>query len=248
MFLELVGQIIPCKTHGIICPTISKKRRTGYALPIKHLVVYYIDLSKMYEATTEKILDEFDNAFFKYPSYEMNPFVNTMKIISEEALDSTESTNHFQACQNEESICEDHLRKSYNFAFQPFMINRYPYETLGFGTYMAFFSYFLLNSPDTQIFLGRKELRQEEQWVRAYQSEVLGNLSSHDVGKMSILELVQILHHNPKENMHFNILQALKSESKCYNDDEVVGFLESDEIPCQKYYFLTQFSPLTYIL
>ena len=33
VFLEMVGQIIPCKTHGIICPTISQKRRTGYALP-----------------------------------------------------------------------------------------------------------------------------------------------------------------------------------------------------------------------
>ena len=33
VFLEMVGQIIPSKKHGIICPTISQKRRTGYALP-----------------------------------------------------------------------------------------------------------------------------------------------------------------------------------------------------------------------
>ena len=35
VFLEMVGQIIPCKTHGIICPTLSQKGRTGYALPKK---------------------------------------------------------------------------------------------------------------------------------------------------------------------------------------------------------------------
>ena len=35
----MVGQIIPCKTHGIICPTISQKGRTGYALPAISLIL-----------------------------------------------------------------------------------------------------------------------------------------------------------------------------------------------------------------
>ena len=35
MFLEIVGQIIPCTTHGIICPTIYQKGRTGYALSLQ---------------------------------------------------------------------------------------------------------------------------------------------------------------------------------------------------------------------
>ena len=196
--------------------------------------------SKTYDDVAKRIENEFANAFFEYPSYKMNSFVNKMETLSEEVLDSIESTNQFQSCQNEESICEDHLRNSYNFVFQPFEMNKFPYETLGFGTYMAYFSRFLLNKPETQVFLGRKKLLQEEQWVRAYQSEVFGNLSGQDVGKMSIMEFVQILHHNPKENEQENILSALKTEANCEEE-----FLDNYEIPCMKYYFLTQFHSRT---
>ena len=189
----------------------------------------------MYEATTEKILDEFDKAFFKYPSYQMAYFVNTMETISKEALNSIESSNGFQSCQNEESICQDHLRKSYDFVFQPFEINKFPYQTLGFGTYMAFFSYLLVKNHETQMFLGSSTFLQEEEWVRAYQSEVLGNLSSRDVGKMSIMELVQILHHNPKDSSSYSILRALEKEANCDIDEQ--AFLNGREFPCMKYYF-----------
>ena len=34
VFLEMVGQIIACKTHCIICPTLLRNCRTGYALPL----------------------------------------------------------------------------------------------------------------------------------------------------------------------------------------------------------------------
>ena len=34
VLFEMVGQIIPCILHGIICPTISQKSRTGYAPPV----------------------------------------------------------------------------------------------------------------------------------------------------------------------------------------------------------------------
>ena len=212
----------------------------------KYFVVLYIDLSKMYEATTEKILDEFDDAFFKYQSYEMKYFVNTMETITKEALISIESSNQFQSCQNEESICQDHLRKSYDFVFQPFEINKFPYQRLGFGNYMAFFSYLLVKNHETQIFLGSSTFLQEEEWVRAYQSEVLGNLSSQDVGKMSIMELVQILHHNPKDSEAYSILRALQKEANCDIDEQ--AFLNGHKFPCMKYYFLTQINPLIILL
>ena len=172
--------------------------------------------SKLYKDATEKIQEEFDNAFFQYVSYQMHPFVNAMESISEDAVNSVESLNQFQSCQNEEDICLDHLKNAYSFVFQPFEINKFPYETLGFGTYMAYFSYLLLSSPETQTFLGRANLRQEEKWVRAYESEVLGNLSNQNVGEMSIMELVQLLHHNHNEdeNKH-DILRSLKKEYGC---------------------------------
>ena len=205
------------------------------------LTLFFIDKSNLYEAATEKILDEFDNVFFEYPSYKMKYFGNTMETISKEALNSIESSNQFQSCQNEENICQVHLKKSYDFIFQPFEINKFPYETLGFGSYMAYFSYLLVKNPETQILFGRKHLRQEEQWVRAYQSEVLGNLSSQDIGKMSIMEFVQILHHNPKESMMHNMLNALKTDANCNTDImNEQHFLSGHEIPCMKYYLLTQ--------
>ena len=49
VFLEMVGQIIPCVLHGISCPTISQKSRTGYAPPTRcfhHFLTNY--LSKIY--------------------------------------------------------------------------------------------------------------------------------------------------------------------------------------------------------
>ena len=196
---------------------------------------------KLYQDATEKILDEFDNAFFKYVSYQMNPFVNTMESISEEAVNTVESLNQFQSCQNEEDICQDHLRIAYDFVFQPFEINKFPYETLGFGTYMAYFNYLLLKSPETMTFMGRVNLGQEEEWIRAYESEVLGNLSNQNVGKMSIMELVQSLHHNHNADENKNdILMSLKNEADCEKDEMEISLSpESDvwnkkEMPCLK--------------
>ena len=192
--------------------------------------------SKLYKDATEKIQDEFDNAFFRYVSYQMHPFVNSMESISEEAVNSVESLNQFQSCQNEDDICLDHLKSAYSFVFQPFEINKFPYETLGFGTYMAYFSYLLLKSPEKQTFFGRKKLRQEEEWVREYQSEVLGNLSNKNVGKMSIMELVQSLHHNNEDENRLDILRPLKKEFDCESLDSERGSFrpKGQTMPCLK--------------
>ena len=53
----MVGQIIPCKTHGIICPTIPQKRRTGYALPLRDLALPEAQV----EEITDKVKDELEN-------------------------------------------------------------------------------------------------------------------------------------------------------------------------------------------
>ena len=63
--------------------------------------------SKLYESTIIKINREFDNAFFKYQMYEMNPFLNSMKNIAEDAKNSLQSANNqLQSCKKEEDLCK----------------------------------------------------------------------------------------------------------------------------------------------
>ena len=107
---------------------------------------------------------------------------------------------------------EENLKDAYEFVYQPFEINKFPFETLGFGIYMAYFS-FLLTNNDNQAFLARKKLYEGEKVVRSYQSEVLGNLTAKNVGNMSLFEMVEILHHNNIGNNDF--LLTLKNEMKC---------------------------------
>ena len=188
--------------------------------------------SNTYDDVAKNIENEFSDAFFKYVSYRMSPFVESMENIAEDAVNSMESSNQFQSCQNEEDICQDQLIKAYNFVFQPFEINKFPFETLGFGTYMAYFSYLLLSSPDTQQLFGRKNMRDEEEWIRSYQSEVLGNLTGKNVGKMSLLEMIQILNHNQYKN--HDILQSLKKEMDCTDLDDEAGIFNDEKMPCLK--------------
>ena len=84
---------------------------------------------------------------------------------------------------------------------------------------MTYFSKFLLKSPETQYFLSRypKKLSKGEKLVRAYQSEVLGNLSNQSVGKMSLLEMVEILHHSDL-NANEDVLLPIKQEMNCSDD------------------------------
>ena len=188
--------------------------------------------SNTYDDVAKKIENEFSDAFFKYVSYRMHPFVENMENIAEDAVNSLESLNQFQSCQNEEDICQDQLIKAYNFVFQPFEINKFPFETLGFGTYMAYFSYLLLSNPDTQQLFGRKIMRDEEEWIRSYQSEVLGNLTGKNVGKMSLLEMIQLLNHNQYKN--HDILQSLKKEMDCTDPSVVADTFDDEKIPCLK--------------
>ena len=63
--------------------------------------------SELYDSTIHKINREFDNAFFKYQMYEMNPFLNSMKNITADAKNSLESeNNHLETCKNEEDLCK----------------------------------------------------------------------------------------------------------------------------------------------
>ena len=84
---------------------------------------------------------------------------------------------------------------------------------------MTYFSKFLLDSPETQFFLSRhpKNLFKGEKLIRAYQSEVLGSLSNKNVGKISLLEMVEILHHSDP-NANEDVLLPIKQEMNCSDD------------------------------
>ena len=129
------------------------------------------------------------------------------------------------------------MKRAYNFVFQPFEINKFPYETLGFGTYMTYFSKFLLKSPETQFFLSRhpENLSKGEKLVRAYQSEVLGNLSNQNVGKMSLLEMVEILHHSDS-NANEDVLLPIKQEMNCGDTEWTIAenMYKKGELYCKK--------------
>ena len=188
--------------------------------------------SSYYKETASRIQNEFDSAFFQYQMFEMNPFVNAMETIAEDAVNSIESLNQFQSCKNEESICQENLKDAYKFVYQPFEINKFPFETLGFGIYMAYFS-FLLTNDDNKAFLGRTNLYEGEIVVRSYQSEVLGNLTEQSIGNMSLFEMVQILHHNINlGNNDGDLLLTLKKEMKC--DPNGVKQMKKEQ-PCKKY-------------
>ena len=151
--------------------------------------------STLYYQTVEEIEDVSAEDFFKHVNYMMTTLKYKIKAIVDKAVKSLESaTDSLRACQDEEEICQESLREAFKFVFLPYEINKFPYETLGFGTYMAYFSKLLVK--ENSKFLVKKDLSEEEEWVRSFQAEVLGSLSSLDVGKMSIMEMVQILHRN----------------------------------------------------
>ena len=202
-----------------------------------NLATLSIANSTLYHQTVNEIEDEFTDDFFKHTSFLMYTFMNKVKGIVEKAVNTLESaTDSLNACKEEEEICQEHLKEAYKVVFLPYEINKFPYETLGFGTYMAYFSKLLVKKGTK--FLIKKDISKEEQWVRSFQAEVLGNLSSLNVGKMSILEMVQILHHNNFKDFittNYDMLQSLKKEmdcEKCFC--EVVKSYPRGEVFCKR--------------
>ena len=102
---------------------------------------------------------------------------------------------------------------------------------------MTYFSKFLLNSPETQYFLSRypKKLSKGENLTRAYQSEVLGNLSYQNDGKISLLEMVEILHHSDS-NANEDVLLPIKQEMNCGDTEwtNAENMYKKGELYCKK--------------
>ena len=128
------------------------------------------------------------------------------------------------------------MKKAYDFVYQPFEINKFPYETLGFGSYMTYFSKFLLKRPETQNFLGAIKQTKGEELIKSFQAEVLGNLTNRYFGKISFLEMVEIIHDNENYAGFYDALQSLRGDKNCNSSEweKVEEQYKNREPYCQK--------------
>ena len=104
----------------------------------------------------------------------------------------------------------------------PFEINKWPYQTLGFGTYLAYFSRLLSSSKsNVDFFNSQKSTSAGEKLVRRYMNSVLTNLAEgQNMTNMSTFELARLLHQNPDEDgdTALKFANPLQYEFGCYGN------------------------------
>ena len=127
----------------------------------------------------------------------MRPFLTTtIKDIINKHMDELNVTKEDLPCQSESEECMTWL-KWYRLVMQlPFEINKFPYENLGFGTYLTYFSRLL--SKGEVGFFNKFNPTEEEAIARKAMSQTLRHLGLKNVN-MSTFELVKMLHLNPDE-------------------------------------------------
>ena len=106
----------------------------------------------------------------------------------------------------------------------PFEVNNYTerHDTLGFGTYLAYFSRLLAN-PAWHSRVGNKFLMNEgmteaEKGVRRYMNLALTNLvpgQQQQLANISIWELAKYLHANPADNPSSYFASQIQKEFGC---------------------------------
>ena len=126
----------------------------------------------------------------------MRPFLTTtIKDIISKHMDELNVTKEDLPCQSESEECLTWL-KWYRLVMQlPFEINKFPYDNLGFGTYLAYFSRLL--SRGEVDFFNKFNPTKEESVARRAMSKTLRKLGLNY--NISTFELVKMLHLNPDE-------------------------------------------------
>ena len=213
------------KESGI---NILKKESTMKRLSdiATHLAVLSWTDQRLYENTIKEMNAALADEFFKSLSFMMTGFIKTMDSIVKSAIDPWPETE-LQACQNEESDCIPYLKQAYNDVYLPFEVNKFPYDTLGFGIYMAYFSK-LLTGSDNKVFFDRASLNKGEVEVREIMHEVLSMLVPTNSSEISLFELVELLNENEgTKDKTINDLKSLKMEMNC--DSQFNYFQEISE-------------------
>ena len=165
-----------------------------------------------------QIFTEIKQVLFEKVSYQMFGYIkNTIKPLVEYISNSLDIQVELNQCTTEQDVCLMSLKKAYSLLYAPFEVNFFPYGTLGFGSFLAYFSR-VLKSRDTQYFFGNKEMKENEILVRQYLAEVLSKLISKPTN-VSIYEMVDILHFNTGNQVNGDnnkrTLQALADEMNC---------------------------------
>ena len=222
----------------------------GLSKTIKTLTTTLAGISIKDEKIANKIEEEIKyllvDAFFENVSFKMNTFLKvTVNSLLENYTKNVDYSNEITTCQNEENICMIKLLKYYNLMYLPFEVNKFPYETLGLGTYVAYFSR-LLSSPRSNVrFFNAHETTKWEKILRDFMAQILWLLADgHDMAQMSTFELVKLLHQNPNENLgdKLSFANPLQKDFGCIEKAIVEKYLKAwdvftnnkgDILPCK---------------
>ena len=193
---------------------------------VKYLASILAGISLKDVKTANKIENDIKNllvdAFFEEPSYLMKQFLTVkVKNMLENYTKYANYTKEISICQNEEKNCMINLRKYYNMMYLPYEVNKFPYYPLGFGNYMAYFSRLMSSSKSNVKFFNSHKPTNGEKKLREFMAQVLWNLAKgHDMAKMSLYELVGLLHQNPDENdeQQLSFANPLQKDFDCIKD------------------------------
>ena len=182
-------------------PFLVKKLKTTIEDLATKLAAIALSNANTATKIEEEIRKQLSQAFFTYSFNKMDSFLTeTVNNIVENHTKTNEYSSQYNICENEEETCVSKLKRYYTFMHVPFELNKFPYDTLGFGTYLAYFSRLLSSSKSNVNFFNSKKMTSGEKLVRGYMNLVLTNLANgQNMSNMSTFELARLLHQNPDE-------------------------------------------------
>ena len=182
-----------------------------------------------------EINEKFSETFFSTISYKMNYFfTNIIKNIIENYTKTQDYSNETVICGNEDGSCIESLKQSYTLLFLPIEINKFPYDNLGFGIYISYFSRLFdsgKGNGTADFFSKPKKLTSGEQKIRNIMSKVLGQISNNVMmlGNISTYEFTKLLHNNADEvkvQQEFWKLGPMIEEFECNVSNEGKGTIQ----------------------
>ena len=182
-----------------------------------------------------EISEKFSETFFSTISYKMNYFfTNIIKNIIENYTKTQDYSNETVICGNEDGSCIESLKQSYTLLFLPIEINKFPYDNLGFGIYISYFSRLFdsgKGNGTADFFSKPKKLTSGEQKIRNIMSKVLGQISNNVMmlGNISTYEFTKLLHNNADEvkvQQEFWKLGPMIEEFECNVSNEGKGTIQ----------------------
>lgn len=132
------------------------------------------------ESAARNLIYEMDDMttdnFAMYQPWSMNKFfLQKIKPIIFKATKDVPPTD-LKKCQDEVSECHKSLKSGYFNIYLPFALNKIPYNILGFGHFLSYFSRFVSKNKKG-AFLSNKDMYSAEQLIKDYLTEVWTNMN-----------------------------------------------------------------------